>query len=228
LRFLEDGEIRAAGSDQSQVRVDVRVVAATHRNLDDLVTAGLFREDLLYRLRVIHLHVPPLRERAEDVQALMRHFIAAAERDLTFTDDALRALRNHTWPGNVRELRNVVERAVYRHEDPERAIDEMVFDPFHSPWAPSAQRAAFTQGEPEQGGDPASPPLQLAEPVRSAPSAEPVNDFRSAVDSYERTLLQDALSRNRFNQRATASALGLSYDQLRHALKRHKLQDSAA
>src|SRR4029077_17515135 len=99
LRFLEDGEIRAAGSDQSQVRVDVRGVAATHRNLDDLVTAGLFREDLLYRLRVIHLHVPPLRERAEDVQALMRHFLAAAGRDLNFTEDALRAIRKYQWPG---------------------------------------------------------------------------------------------------------------------------------
>ena len=73
-------------------RVDVRVVAATNRNLNDLVAAGQFREDLLYRLRVIHLHVPPLRERAEDVHALMRHFLASSGRDLSFTDDALRAL----------------------------------------------------------------------------------------------------------------------------------------
>ena len=113
LRFLENGEIQAVGSDQSQARVDVRVVAATNRNLNDLVAAGQFREDLLYRLRVIHLHVPPLRERAEDVHALMRHFLALAERDLSFTDDALRALLNHQWPGNVRELRNVVEQLVW-------------------------------------------------------------------------------------------------------------------
>ena len=91
----------------------MRVVAATNRNLDDLVAAGQFREDLLYRLRVIHLHVPPLRERAEDVHALMRHFLAVAERDLSFTDDALRAFRNYTWPGNVRELRNVVDQLVW-------------------------------------------------------------------------------------------------------------------
>ena len=90
LRFLENGEIQAVGSDQSQAPVDVRVVAATNRNLDDLVAAGQFREDLLYRLRVIHLHVPPLRERAEDVHALMRHFLARSGRDLSFTDDALR------------------------------------------------------------------------------------------------------------------------------------------
>ena len=81
LRFLENGEIQAVGSDQSQARVDVRVVAATNRNLDELVAAGQFREDLLYRLRVIHLHVPPLRERAEDVDALIRHFLALSERE---------------------------------------------------------------------------------------------------------------------------------------------------
>ncbi len=113
LRFLENGEIQAVGSDQSQARVDVRVLAATNRNLDDLVTAGQFREDLLYRLRVIHLHVPPLRERVEDVHALMRHFLGVAERDLSFTDDALRVFLKYRWPGNVRELRNVVEQLVW-------------------------------------------------------------------------------------------------------------------
>ena len=113
LRFLENGEIQAVGADHTQARVDVRVIAATNRNLNDLVAAGQFREDLLYRLRVIHLHVPPLRERAEDVDALIRHFLALAERELHFADDALRALRNHKWPGNVRELRNVVEQLVW-------------------------------------------------------------------------------------------------------------------
>ena len=113
LRFLENGEIQAVGSDRSQARVDVRVIAATNRNLTDLVAAGQFREDLLYRLRVIHLHVPPLRERTDDVHALMRHFLALSEKELSFTDDALRALLNHKWPGNVRELRNVVEQLVW-------------------------------------------------------------------------------------------------------------------
>ena len=113
LRFLENGEIQAVGSDHSQARVDVRVVAATNRNLDDLVAAGQFREDFLYRLRVIHLHVPPLRERPEDVHALMRHFLARSGRELHFTDDALRALLRYRWPGNVRELQNVVEQLVW-------------------------------------------------------------------------------------------------------------------
>jgi transcriptional regulator with PAS, ATPase and Fis domain len=113
LRFLESGEIQAVGSDESPARVDVRVVAATNRNLADLVTAGQFREDLLYRLRVIHLHVPPLRERPEDIRALMMHFLARAERRVEFTDEALRAFERYRWPGNVRELMNVVEQVVW-------------------------------------------------------------------------------------------------------------------
>jgi len=113
LRFLENGEIQAVGSDESEARVDVRVVAATNRNLSDLVATGQFREDLLYRLRVIHLHVPPLRERPEDVQALTTNFLERAKRPLTFTDDALRAFQRYSWPGNVRELLNVVEQLLW-------------------------------------------------------------------------------------------------------------------
>ena len=113
LRFLENGEIQAVGSDQAQSRVDVRVVAATNRNLTDLVAAGQFREDLLYRLRVIHLHVPPLRERPEDVEALTTYFVERAERSLTFTEDARRAFQCYRWPGNVRELMNVVEQLLW-------------------------------------------------------------------------------------------------------------------
>ncbi len=113
LRFLENGEIQSVGSDLSQTRVDVRIVAATNRRLSDLVAAGKFREDLFYRLNVIQLHVPPLRERPEDVQALLHHFLERAERRLTFTDDALRAFIGYRWPGNVRELMNVIEQLLW-------------------------------------------------------------------------------------------------------------------
>jgi len=113
LRFLENGEIQAVGSDQPQTQVDVRVVAATNRNLSDLVAAGQFREDLYYRLCVIHLRVPPLRERPEDVQALMKHFFTRGGRELTFADDAKRAFQGYRWPGNVRELLNVLEQLVW-------------------------------------------------------------------------------------------------------------------
>jgi DNA-binding NtrC family response regulator len=99
--------------DKAESGVDVRVIAATNRNLNDLVTTGQFREDFLQRLRVIHLHVPPLRERPEDVHVLMRQFFARSGRELRFTNGALRAFLRYRWPGNVRELSNVVEQLVW-------------------------------------------------------------------------------------------------------------------
>src|SRR5262245_20484253 len=113
LRFLENGEIQAVGSDQPHTRVDVRVVAATNRNLYDLVVAGQFREDLYYRLCVIHLRVPALRERPEDIRELLQHFLARSGRALAFSDEAMRAFLGYRWPGNVRELLNVVEQLVW-------------------------------------------------------------------------------------------------------------------
>ena len=113
LRFLENGEIQAVGSDATTTRVDVRVIAATNRNLPELIAAGQFREDLLYRLRVIHLEVPPLRERREDIPALVAHFVQQTGRRVTFTDEAVQLLVRHRWSGNVRELHNVVEQMVW-------------------------------------------------------------------------------------------------------------------
>jgi transcriptional regulator with PAS, ATPase and Fis domain len=113
LRFLENGEIQAVGSDTSLSRVDVRVVAATNRNLPELIAAGQFREDLWYRLRVIHLHVPPLRERIEDIRPLAAHFVSQTGRRVDLSDEALRLLERYRWPGNVRELQNVIEQTVW-------------------------------------------------------------------------------------------------------------------
>jgi transcriptional regulator with PAS, ATPase and Fis domain len=90
LRFLENGEIQAVGSDAAQARVNVRVIAATNRNLSELVGAGTFREDLLYRLRVIHLQVPPLRERPDDIRALAQHFLTRGGHRVTLTEAAWR------------------------------------------------------------------------------------------------------------------------------------------
>ncbi len=113
LRFLENGEIQAVGSDARQSTVDVRVIAATNRNLPDLIAAGQFREDLLYRLRVIHLEVPPLRLRRDEIPVLVNHFITRTHRRATFTAEAMEALCRYRWPGNVRELQNVVEQAMW-------------------------------------------------------------------------------------------------------------------
>ena len=113
LRFLENGEIQAVGSDTRQSTVDVRVIAATNRNLPDLIAAGQFREDLLYRLRVIHLEVPPLRLRRDEIPVLVNHFITRTHRRASFTPEAMEALCRYRWPGNVRELQNVVEQAMW-------------------------------------------------------------------------------------------------------------------
>jgi len=232
LRAVEYGEITRIGASKP-ISVDVRIVAATNENLPAQVDKGKFRADLLDRLSFEVITLPPLRSREGDIPLLADHFgrRMAVELDWSnwpgFTSRAVAELEAYPWPGNVRELRNVIERAVYRHEDPERAVDVIVFNPFHSPWAPTGTDAAGATAVAAINGDAEEPaPLHV---VSSAPAPSPgTNDFRGAVAAYERELLEEALRRNRFNQRATAAALGLSYDQLRHALKRHKLQDSAA
>jgi transcriptional regulator with PAS, ATPase and Fis domain len=115
LRFLETGELQKVGADRIVGRVDVRVIAATNRNLRDMISQGTFREDLFYRLNVIHLVVPPLRDRREDIPGLAQHFLDHFTRRGAYTareiaPDALDALVNYSWPGNVRELENVIER----------------------------------------------------------------------------------------------------------------------
>jgi psp operon transcriptional activator len=223
LRAVEYGEITRIGASKP-VQVDVRIVAATNEHLPRLVDRGQFRADLLDRLSFEVVTLPPLRVRKGDIPLLAEHFgrRMAVELDWAnwpgFSESAQSLLENYSWPGNVRELRNVVERAVYRHEDPERAIPHIQFDPFQSPWV--------------LGEEGAPGPVQAPSAAAGAPPPSPLpaatDDLRGAVNAYEKALLEEALGRHRFNQRATASALGLSYDQLRHAMKRHRLTEAAA
>ncbi|MQT30163.1 response regulator [Pseudomonas helleri] len=132
LRVLQEGEIRRVGSVQSQ-KVDVRLTAATHRDLKNLAKVGQFREDLYYRLHVIALKLPPLRERGADVIEIARAFLARqsariGRTDLKFAPDAERAISHYSWPGNVRELENAVERAVILCESPEISADLLGID----------------------------------------------------------------------------------------------------
>lgn len=229
LRAVEYGEVTRIGASKP-IKVDVRIVAATNEHLPSLVDQGRFRADLLDRLSFEVVTLPPMRARKGDIPLLSEHFGRRMAAELEwpnwpgFTDAAMKRLENYRWPGNVRELRNVIERAVYRAEDPEREIDEIQFDPFASPWVlaePSPSVAMATA--PVMEADVAI--IEGSGGAASFPAT--TDDLRSAVADYERALLEDALSRNRFNQRATATALGLSYDQLRHAMKRHKLTEAA-
>ena len=219
LRAVEYGEVTRIGSSRP-VRVDVRIVAATNEDLPALAEQGLFRCDLLDRLSFEVITLPPLRVREGDIHVLSDYFGRRMSSELQweawpgFSDAALQSLEDYQWPGNVRELRNVVERAVYRWDDWRNPIGHIVFDPFDSPWKPSApaHRSSDTEPAPEQ-------------PARAASAAEldTVNDLRGAVDAHERAILEQALARHRYNQRQTAKALSLSYDQLRHAMKKHAL-----
>jgi psp operon transcriptional activator len=218
LRAVEYGEVTRIGANRP-VQVDVRIVAATNENLPELVERGKFRADLLDRLSFEVITLPPLRAREGDIAVLADFFARRMAAELEWPrwpgfDDGVQAeMDAYPWPGNVRELRNVVERAVYRWDDPTLPVSNIVFDPFQSPWRPEPARAHVEAAD-------ASAPTQ-------APPAPPASDFRGAVAAYEASLLQDALARHRHNQRATAKALGLSYDQLRHALRKHGLRDQA-
>jgi transcriptional regulator with GAF, ATPase, and Fis domain len=116
LRFMETGELQKVGTDRVTMRANVRVVAATNRNLRDMIAQGTFREDLYYRLNVIHLTVPALRERRQDIPALIDHFVSQFSREngwtKTISAEAGELLTSYSWPGNVRELRNAIERLI--------------------------------------------------------------------------------------------------------------------
>ncbi|QBQ53091.1 sigma 54-interacting transcriptional regulator [Nitrosococcus wardiae] len=192
LRALENREVTPLGSDQP-VRVDVRVIAATHRNLAAMVQAGTFRADLFYRLSVIIIDVPPLRDIPEDIPLLVQHFLKQRGLDCHLTPAALKALQTYSWPGNIRELRNVLERA-----------------------------AALTKGNPIHPQDLHFLPLATAERSSSKPppSQPPAG---SQLKTLERQMIQEALARNRYNKAATARELGISLSTLKRRLKEYAI-----
>ena len=217
LRVIEYGEFRRVGGKDTLI-TDVRIVGSTNENLPRLAAEGRFRPDLLDRLAFDVIHIPPLRARQEDIATLAFHFGINITSELKrevfagFTSRATAALQAYDWPGNVRELKNTIERSVYRAENPDEPIDEILFDPFASPYTPrpaaSAARAETI----------AQPPQTDAATVVSSNG-----DFRGAVADFERQLLNQALKQARFKQTAAAELLGLSYHQLRGLLKKHGL-----
>lgn len=227
LRAVEYGEVTRIGASRP-IKVDVRIVAATNEDLPRLAAQGRFRSDLLDRLSFEVITLPPLRVREGDIRVLADYFGRRMATELRweewpgFSEGAMRALEEYQWPGNVRELRNVVERAVYRWDDWAEPVAHIVFDPFDSPWKPSPLLAADSGHTP---GEPA--PARASAPPSAAPTVQldAVTDLRAAVDAHEKAILEQALARHRYNQRQTARALSLSYDQLRHAMKKHGLMD---
>jgi two-component system, NtrC family, response regulator AtoC len=193
LKLLEERSVRRLGSLREQ-KVDVRIVAATHRSLDQLVREGRFRADLYFRLRVVQLELPPLRERGEDVLLLARSFVAhhAARYGRPapeITVRAVQAMRRHSWPGNVRELRNLLEQAVLLAQGPALDIEDLGI------WS---------------------------DPTAAAPAAAPAADD-ATLPAMERQALVRALERTGGNVSQAARELGISRDTLRYRMDKHGL-----
>ena len=204
LRLLQQREYSPVG-DSRTLKCDIRVVAATNRDLEVEVTEGRFREDLYYRLNVIHVHLPPLRERADDVDLLANHFFrVCADRcgrdDLTnFSEDALAAIQAHDWPGNVRALENAVEHAVLLAVGPEVTSGDL----------PSRVRGAGPTRE------------DAKKLLRDLPQAG--IDLRATVEEYESGLIKQALDRTGWNKNRAAQLLGLNRTTLVEMIKRKRI-----
>lgn len=210
LRALENGEVMRVGGTRT-TRVDVRVIAATNRPLDEMVADGRFREDLLYRLKVISLALPPLRDRKEDIPLLAGHFLHVfAERHglpaRTIGEDARGILMNYEWPGNVRELRNVIEGALVMCDGPDISTCDLP--------------ASLTNATPRT-----TLPMSLIEQSADLPFVEA---RERALREFDRAFLSAALARNGGNIARTARALGLHRQSLQKLLARRDLRNGEA
>ncbi|MHC4490745.1 MAG: sigma-54-dependent transcriptional regulator [Planctomycetota bacterium] len=200
LGVLEDRSFSRIGSTET-IRVDVRIIAATHRDLDRHVAEGRFCEDLLYRLRVVPIVIPSLRERLADVLPLAESFVQRFNREFSrdverLTRDAEETLKSYAWPGNVRELRNVVERAMLFAQGRELAAADLLLDPGYRPRGPVVPTPAAPRG--------------------SDPFVLPAEGIR--LDELEDQLVRQAMERAAGNKSRAAKILGISRDQIRYRL----------
>ena len=212
LRAIQEKSIRAVGAN-TEVNVDVRILSATHKDLSQLVADGRFRQDLYYRINVIELRVPPLRERLQDLPGLSARILERLATHQgrpipTLCDDAIDALRGYPFPGNVRELENILERALALAEgDCLNAQDLRLPQP-----GPAAGAGTAGTGAP---GGPAGVDPRTLDPRDTATSGLP-----SYIEEIERAAIQHALQENRYNKTRTAAALGITFRALRYKLKK--------
>ena len=220
LRVVEYGSFERVGSSRS-IQVDARIIGATNLNLAEMAESGHFMRDLLDRLSFEVLFIPPIRERHEDIMLLANHFASRMAYELNrgdvpqFTERAVMKLEGHDWPGNVRELKNVVERAVYRSDDAIITDEEIVFDPFCSPFKTTPESPVVR---------PSQSAAQRSAPAKSGPALEALLDgmsYDDAIHEVELTMLKSALERARFNQRKAADLLGLTYHQFRGLYRKY-------
>ncbi|MGM0769461.1 MAG: sigma-54-dependent transcriptional regulator [Pseudomonadota bacterium] len=206
LRAIQEKAVRPVG-DTKEVPVDIRVLSATHKNLPQLVQDGSFRQDLFYRINVIELAVPSLRQRPDDIELLANHILERIAREYecdaaTLTPDAVSRLKEHDFPGNVRELENILERAFTLCDDERIGASDL-----HIGHAPLAQPGSAPTREITRDAEPAE-----------VPDGE--IDLEGYLETIERQAIEKALEATRWNKTAAAKRLGISFRALRYRLKK--------
>jgi len=240
LRVVEYGEFERVGGSRT-IKTDARLIAATNEDLPTLADKGEFRADLLDRLAFDVITLPPLRERIEDILILAEHFAINMARELEFelfsgfTEKAKRAMLDYHWPGNIRELKNVVERSVYRCNNPHLPVHELVIDPFESPYRPTQRvktQDRVVEREPEnkplgqnRSTDTNDTAPQQEQKINQQLEANFPLSLKELSQDYEIKLIKSALANCQYNQKKTADALELTYHQLRGYLKKYNLLD---
>jgi len=207
LRAIQEKRIRPVGS-ESEIDVDVRLISATHKDLQEAVNRGAFRSDLFYRLNVIDIHMPSLRQRPEDIQLLAEHLLAELNEQISLSTSAMNALLNYSFPGNVRELENILERASTLCENNRIELEDLKLNPS----ALSATR------EPRKKSD------RLGLSKRSNIS-EPISSLDDHLEEIEKEILLDTLEQARWNKTEAAKKLGISFRSIRYRLQKLGLND---
>ena len=226
LRVIQEKAVRPIGA-RAEIGVDVRILSATHKNLAKLVELGAFRQDLFYRINVIELRVPPLRDRREDIPRLAGRVLERLAQDgggepARLSPEALQMLLGYDFPGNVRELENILERAVALCENNRIGVDDLRLQPREHGAAEAAETWANTPTPPSSTPPPAADnraptPAAFGDepPLRGLP-----NDLAAAVAETERAAIMKALEATRWNRTAAARQLGLTLRQLRYRLEK--------
>ena len=208
--------------------MDIRVIAATNADLEDLIAQKQFRADLYYRLNVINLRIPALRDRKEDTVLLVHHFIEKYnkenEKQITgISHDAMRMLENHDWPGNVRELENVIERAVVMAQNSILDVDDFtdITLPFKAGEPGSSGQIRVAEPTPD---DPAESPVETASPLTAVVSEDELDNmegkvYETVISEVERRLIIMALKRFRYTKTRAARFLGINRNTLDKKIK---------
>ena len=211
LRAIQEQCVRPVGAER-EIPIDIRIISATHQNISAAVSEGRFRDDLYYRLNVIDIYVPRLKERPEDIPALTNHILArlsAGNRTTAISRAALDRLLTYDFPGNVRELENILSRAVALSDSDTLDTHDIQLQPLSDSQGAAAAASSVTGAEPESITD----------------MLDVQGDLESHLAGIEKAILEQALQAHRWNKTATAKALGITFRSLRYRLKKLGLED---